>query len=80
MIIILILIAAWSVYLLFRNKAVAKFRSDILELAITSDQLHIYEKHSHRKMLFSLKPLDFDYWFTQREINLLFDKCNFSIE
>lgn len=67
-----------SIYLLNRNSKVYKFRSYITIKFIYKvnannrwNAMRLLDKHTYEKMLFSLKPLKMEYWFTKEELKLL---------
>lgn len=78
---VFIAIIVASIFLLFRNTKVFKFRHFICHKAFAFDWKtheefneklkyadYICEKISYEKMLFSFKPLTFEKWFTEEEI------------
>lgn len=84
LLIICLLIAIYSLYLLYRTDNVCKFRRYVIELCFKAQVRSvnngifnleqydsIYYKHSYNDMLYSFKPLKLEYWFTKEEIELL---------
>lgn len=58
-----------------RNEKVAAFRISLISLIFdrnySPEKLSIYDKVSYQKMLFSLKPLVLESFFTSEEIKIL---------
>lgn len=84
LLIICLLIAIYSLYLLYRTDNVCKFRRYIIELCFKAQVRSvnngifnleqydaIYYKHSYNDMLYSFKSLKLEKWFTKEEIELL---------
>lgn len=78
-------IGLWlSIYMLYRNDKVCAFRKEILRMAGKESKRRIYEgradfldaydildKYSYGRMLFSIRPLKLEAWFTEKEIKEL---------
>lgn len=61
-------------YILWRNDKVFDFRLKIIYAfspANWSEAKKLYEKYSYNDMLFSLKSLKLEAWFTEEEIKIL---------
>lgn len=83
--IILILFFVISVYMLFRNNQTYEFAIKLSEMAFAYNVRHIKDrinnsdnddafvwfsgKYSYERLLFSIKPLKLEYWFTEEELN-----------
>lgn len=74
----------YSVWQLFRNHKVSKFRGQIIELCYEyemrlmpnpffepSPYTWFYDKYSYEDMMNSTKPLILEKWYSQEEINKL---------
>ena len=66
-----------SMYVLIRNEKVYKFRHHLINLIYEDVSSSFWEKrkllskHTYNNMLYSLKPLKMEYWFTDDELKLL---------
>lgn len=63
-----------SCYMLWRNNKVYDFRIKIIDgitLANWRDAKKLYDKYSYGDMLYSIKPLKLEAWFTEEEIKIL---------
>lgn len=61
-------------YIIIRNERVYRFRLAITDLVFanfTNSKYALYKKHSYSKMLYSIKPLKLERFFTPEEIELL---------
>lgn len=66
-----------SMYVLIRNNKVYKFRRHLLNLICEDvsnnfrEKQKLFSKYTYNNMLYSLKPLKMEYWFTEKELKLL---------
>lgn len=73
---VMIISLIFSSYMLYRNRLVAKFRLDLLNSIDVGDpqfniKLALLDKYSYDEMLYSLKPLSLESFYTEDEIKLL---------
>ncbi len=70
-------------YLQYRERKVWEFRSTIKELCIQYLRRHpfcemyemvlFYNKYTFKQMLFSIKPLKLEYWYTKEELDKIYN-------
>lgn len=68
-----------SSYILWRNDKVLDFRLKIIEAFLSANRRGIknpLEKYSYEDMLYSIKPLKLEAWFTEEEIKILKGESN----
>jgi len=77
----------FCVYILYRNRKVHKFRCLLAEVAECYNDRHekrgdpnytdaikwFYDKYTYRDMLYSIKPLNIQSWYTKEELEKIFN-------
>lgn len=83
-----VLIILISLFIFIRNNRVRDFRIDIIDLVIEYNNNHYYGNKIHNineiipgyyQMVFSLKPLKYEYWISKKNIKKLTQKEVISI-
>lgn len=85
--IVLWIVLIFCVYILYRNRKVYQFRCLLAEVAECYNDRHekrgdpnytdaikwFYDKYTHKDMLYSIKPLNIQSWYTEEELEKIFN-------
>lgn len=86
--ILFISIMIFSLFLTIRNRNVYEFRQDIIVLIQNYNEQHYYNGSirklneiipEYNKMLFSLKPLEYKYWISEKNMKKLTQRTDILI-